>query len=64
MARIETGKKQKTCFLKVKCSGCGNEQIIFSAAATPIKCLACNQPLAKTGASRITPIAKVVKELW
>ena len=53
----------KTKFLKVKCSGCGNEQIIFNAAASTVKCLVCNQILAESGASRVTLKAKIVKEL-
>ena len=59
-----TMRKSKTKFLKAKCPGCGNEQIIFSAASTKVKCLACNQPLAETGASKVKPLAKIVKELW
>ncbi len=62
--KTELSKKKKTKFLKAKCSGCGNEQIIFSAAATKIKCLVCNQLLAETTAGKVRPIAKVVKELW
>jgi small subunit ribosomal protein S27e len=64
MPKTELSRKAKTSFLKVKCAGCGNEQIIFSAASTKVSCLACNQLLAETGASKIKPIAKVVKELW
>ena len=55
--------RPKTKFLKVKCNGCGNEQIIFSAAASDVKCNACNQLLAKSGSSKIDLKAKVVKEL-
>ena len=55
--------RPKTKFLKVKCSGCGNEQIIFNAASSKVKCLVCNQILAESGASRINLKAKVVKEL-
>ena len=52
----------KTHFLKVKC-GCGNEQTIFNAATTKVKCLACGTPLAQTTSSRIKLKAKVLKEL-
>jgi small subunit ribosomal protein S27e len=55
--------KPRTKFLKVKCSGCGNEQIIFSAASTKVRCLACNHELAETGASKINLKTKLVKVL-
>ena len=55
--------KPRTKFLKVKCSSCGNEQTIFSAASRDIKCLACNQLLAKSTGSKIKLKAKLVKEL-
>lgn len=53
----------KTRFLKVKCSGCGNEQTIFSNASKSVKCLACNNILAESTGGRVKLRAKVVKEL-
>ncbi|MDD5163909.1 MAG: 30S ribosomal protein S27e [Candidatus ainarchaeum sp.] len=53
----------RTKFLKIKCNGCGNEQIVFSAPASTVKCLACNQTLAESTGGKIRPIAKIVKEL-
>ncbi len=29
-------------FMKVKCTECGNEQIVFSHPAMDVKCLKCN----------------------
>jgi len=49
--------------LKLKCNGCGNEQTVFSAPASTVKCLACNQVLAESTGGKIRPVAKVVKEL-
>lgn len=37
---MERGK-----FLKVKCKGCRNEQIIFSKACIKVKCLVCDAVL-------------------
>ncbi|MCX6798972.1 MAG: 30S ribosomal protein S27e [Candidatus Diapherotrites archaeon] len=54
-------KKPRSFFIKVKCSGCGNEQIIFSAASRTVHCLACNQVLAESGSSRIRAVAKIIK---
>lgn len=33
-------------FIKVKCNDCGNNQIIFNRAATPVVCQICGAPLA------------------
>ena len=55
--------KTKTCFYRLKCPACGNEQNVFSAATTKPKCLACNAVLAKTSASKIKSKTKIVKEL-
>jgi len=57
------GIKPRTRFLKLKCNACGNEQTVFSAATTDVKCLACNQVLAESGASKIRLKARIVKEL-
>lgn len=38
----------KSRFLKVKCSDCGNEQVIFGCAANAIKCLVCDKVLAES----------------
>ncbi len=56
-ARIESD------FVRIKCPGCGNEQIAFSRATTKIKCLACNKELADTGASKIMPKTREVRGL-
>lgn len=37
----------KSKFLKVKCAKCRNEQILFSHAATVVKCLVCEKVLAE-----------------
>ena len=55
--------KPRTKFLKVKCSGCGNEQTIFSAASTKVKCLVCNHELAEPRASKVKLKTKILKEL-
>ena len=40
--------KTRSRFLRVKCNDCGNEQVIFGASASDIKCLVCEKPLAKS----------------
>ncbi len=62
----EIGKfipKPKTKFLKAKCSSCGNEQIVFSAASTLVKCVACDHVIAKPSGSKVKLNVKEVKEL-
>lgn len=44
--------RPKTSFLRVKCPSCGNEQNIFSAPASSVKCLVCDHLLAKSSASK------------
>ena len=36
----------ETKFLKVRCSKCKNEQIIFEKASSKIICLVCDEPIA------------------
>ena len=48
-------------FIRVQCSACSNEQTVFEAAASTIKCTACKSELAETGASKIRLKAKVLK---
>ena len=54
--------KPKTKFLRVKCAACGNEQTIFSAAASVVKCLACSTVIAEPSASKALIKAKVLRE--
>lgn len=50
-----------TKFLKIVCSKCKNEQVIFNKAATNVKCVVCGAVLAECtgGKSRIK--AKVLQ---
>ena len=52
--------KPRRRFIRVKCN-CGNEQTMFEAASSVVKCLVCNQELAEPGASKINLKAKIVK---
>ena len=40
-------EKPKSKFLKVKCEKCKNEQIVFNKPSIEVKCLVCNETLAK-----------------
>ena len=41
-------KRTVSRFLKVKCNDCGNEQVIFGASASDVKCLVCDKFIAKS----------------
>lgn len=37
--------KTKSRFLRVKCNGCGNEQVVFGCASSTVKCVVCEKTL-------------------
>jgi len=51
-----------TRFLRVKCDSCGNEQVMFSAPSSIIKCLVCEKVLAEPKASSPAIKSKILKE--
>jgi len=60
---MKTLRLTKSKFLKVKCSKCKNEQIIFEKAASNVTCSVCKEILAKSTGGKSKVIAKVIKEL-
>jgi small subunit ribosomal protein S27e len=40
-------------FLKVKCPGCSNQQVIYSKAVSDIKCAVCEKELASSTGGKI-----------
>ena len=38
-------REPKSKFLKVICSACNNEQVIFNKSSSPVKCLVCGDIL-------------------
>lgn len=53
--------KPTSKFLKVTCSKCKNEQIIFNKAATNVHCLVCNAELAESRGGKAKVKAKVLQ---
>lgn len=45
MVRKELIPKPGSNFLKVKCTKCGNEQVVFDRAAVQVKCNVCEDIL-------------------
>jgi len=48
-------------FIKVRCTGCKNEQIIFGKGSTKIKCLVCNKTLATPTGGKIKIKAQILE---
>ena len=56
-------KTHTSKFVKVKCSKCNNEQILFSKASTAVKCLVCGEPLVKTTGGNVKILGEVLEVL-
>lgn len=50
-------------FIKVKCPGCKNEQVIFGKCATEVKCLVCNNVLSAPTGGKSRVKAKILEVL-
>lgn len=50
-------------FIKVQCSKCKNEQVIFGNATTEVKCLICNEILTEPKGGKAKIKAKVIEVL-
>jgi len=53
--------KPKSKFLKIVCSKCKNEQIIFNKANSNVKCLVCGSDVAEATGGKAKIKSKVVK---
>ena len=54
-------RKTESKFLKVTCSKCKNEQIIFNKASSKVKCLVCGSELSEPTGGKAKIKAKVVQ---
>jgi len=54
-------RKTESRFLKVVCSKCKNEQIIFNKATSNVKCLVCGSELAESTGGKAKIKAKVLQ---
>ena len=52
-----------TKFLKLRCNKCKNEQITFNKTATTVKCLVCDEILAKPTGGKTKVDARVLEVL-
>jgi small subunit ribosomal protein S27e len=56
-------KGPSSSFIKVKCSKCKNEQVIFNKAATKVKCLVCSADLAEPKGGKANILGKIIDTL-
>ena len=59
----QTIPETKSKFLKVICSKCKNEQVIFNKASSNVKCLVCGSELAGPTGGKAKIKSKVVQVL-
>ena len=52
-----------TKFLKVKCSSCNNEQIIFDSAKIVVKCDVCSEDLAQPRGGKAKILGEILEVL-
>ncbi len=54
-------KQTESHFAKVRCPKCKNEQIIFTKAASNVKCLVCDELLAKSAGGKANILAEIIE---
>jgi small subunit ribosomal protein S27e len=55
--------KSRNRFIRVRCQACKNEQVIFEAAKTKVKCLICNAVIAEPKGGKAELKAKLIEVL-
>lgn len=50
-------------FLRVKCTDCGNEQVVFGNSASVVKCLACGKTLVRPRGGKARILTKIISVL-
>jgi len=56
-------EKTKSKFIKVRCTDCENEQVIFDKASTPVSCHICGAKLALPGGGKAIIKGKVLETI-
>lgn len=50
-------------FIRVRCTKCKNEQVIFNKAAMKVNCLVCQEPLAMPTGGKIKLLTQPLEQL-
>lgn len=50
-------------FIKVKCDGCGNEQVIFNKPADDVQCVVCDDVLAASRGGKAEVAATILEDV-
>lgn len=50
-------------FIKVRCTKCKNEQIVFGKASTEVNCLVCDKPIASPTGGRAKIKGRILEVL-
>ncbi|VVB90683.1 30S ribosomal protein S27e [uncultured archaeon] len=53
----------KSRFLKVKCTDCENEQVIFGCASNTVSCLVCGRTLAEPSGGKAIVKTQIIEVL-
>ena len=56
-------KNPESKFIKIRCSKCKNEQVIFGKASTIVKCLVCNEILVEPSGGKGKIKAQILEVL-
>ena len=55
------GEKQRSRFLRVKCSDCENEQLVYSHVSSVVRCKVCSKTLAMPRGGKAEIKATILK---
>lgn len=56
-------KEPTSKFIKVRCTKCKNEQVVFGKAASKVKCLVCGKDLADSSGGKTKVKARILEVL-
>jgi len=56
-------KQADSKFIKVRCSKCKNEQVVFGKSSSKIDCLVCGTPLAESSGGKTRVKARILEVL-
>jgi len=56
-------KEPSSKFIKVRCSKCKNEQVVFGKAAMEVKCLVCGRVICEPTGGKIKVKARILEVL-